>query len=164
MAIDLTSIKNTVVNGAKSFVGKPMKVASKVVGAGTIASVLYDAHVNGKEKAFVNDDLNSADRFYKLHKQYMTSEKNSATVCQMKRGWFLGQMTNGCAHFFNKIGGYLGGVGETLFNNVPRLLLSAVALRFDKLGKVAGTLLTLDWGKTYLLDVIGIGAKNNNHK
>ena len=164
MDIDLTSIKNSIVTNAKKFAGKPMGVASKVVGAGTIASVLYDAHVNGRERAFVNDDLNSADRFYNLHKQYMTSDKNSATVSQMKRGWFLGQMTNGCSHFANKVGGYLGGFGETLFNNIPRLLLSAVALRFNKLGKVAGALLTFDWAKTFLLDVVGIGSKKSQYR
>jgi len=164
MAINLTSIKNSIVTGAKRFVGKPMSVTSKIVGAGTIASIIYDAHVNGRERAFVTDELNSADRFYNLHKQYMTSEKNSATVSQMKKGWFLGQMSNGCAHFGNKIGGYLGGFGETLFNNIPRLLLSSIALKFNNLGKVAGTLLTLDWAKTYLLDVMGLGAKHNERK
>ena len=164
MAIDLNSIKTTAVTAAKKIAGKPMAIASKVVGAGTIASVLYDAHINGREKAFTMDEINSADRFYRLHKQYMTSDKNSATVSQMKHGWFMGQMANGCSHFGNKVKGYLTGFGETVFNNVPRLLLSAVALRFNKLGKVAGTLLTLDWGKTYLLDVVGIGSKDPNRK
>jgi hypothetical protein len=164
MTIDFTTIKNTAVQTAKKIAGKPMAVASKVIGAGTIASVLYDAHINGREKAFITDELSSADRFYRLHKQYMTSDKNSATVSQMKNGWFLGQMSNNCAHFGNKIRGYLSGFGETVFNNVPRLLLSAVSLRFNKLGKVAGTLLALDWGKTYITDVMGLGAKDPNRK
>ncbi len=164
MAINLTNIKNSTISAAKKFAGKPMAITSKIVGAGTIASVLYDAHINGRETAYTQDEINSADRLYNLHKQYMTSDKNSATISQMKKGWFLSQMTNGCAHFGYKAKGYLSGFGETLFNNIPRLFASAIALRFNKLGKVAGALLTADWAKKYFIDVIGISSKSTERK
>ncbi len=164
MAVDLTNIKNTAVTAVKKFSGKPMAVTSKIIGAGTIASVLYDAHINGRERAYTLDEQNSGDRLCNLHKQYMTSNKNSATISQMKKGWFYAQMSNGCAHSANKISGYLGGFGETLFNNIPKLLVSAVALRFQKLGKIAGALLGVDWAKTYLVDVVGLTAKSPDRK
>lgn len=161
-------ISPTVVNIAKKLAGKPMAAASKIIGAATIASVVYDSYVTGKEKAIVTDETESGNRLFNLNKQYLTMNGESATVAAMKKGWYLSQMTNSTCHLLNKIGGALMGAGQTIFNEAPMIALSAIAISFGKVGKIpvgkiAGSLLGLSWAKTFLYDVLGFG-NNNKYK
>ncbi len=154
-------INTQIINAAKKLAGKPLAAASKVIGGATIASVIYDSHVNGKEKSNITDEVNSANRLYNLNKNYYTINKESATIAAMKKGWYLGQMTNGTSHFINNVKGYIVGAGMTIFNNAPMLALSAIAVRIGKIGKIpvgklAGAVLGLSWVKTFLVDVVGI--------
>ncbi len=161
MAIDVSKITASAKTGLKKFAGKPLAISSKVLGAATVASVIYDAHVNGKERAEVNNELKSADSFYKNYKQYSISNKESATVAQMKKDYFLGMLTFPGKHICYKAGGYFSGFFNTLFRNLPRLALASVSLAFDKVGKVAGCLLGFSWLQTYVHEVMGLGQKKS---
>ena len=161
MAINIEAITNTARNGLKKFSGKPLAITSKALGVATVASVIYDAHVNGKERAEITDEIKSADSFYKNYKQYTISNKASATVAQMKKDYFLGMLTFPGKHFNFKAGGYLSEFCNTILRNLPRLALASVSLAFNKAGKVAGCLLGFSWLQTYLHEVVGIGQKKS---
>ena len=168
MAISLTKIGQAIGTGAKKFAGKPLGITSKALGIATAASVLYDAHINGRETAYTMDEVESGERYMNMHRKYMTSSSNSATVSQLKKAWFMGVQTAPCCHFRTKARGYIIGAGNTLLNNIPKLAASAVTLISLKnkgkaatvAGKVAGCLLGAGWLRTYLDDVLGITAKS----
>ncbi len=145
----------------KKFSGTPMAATSKLLGAATVASVVYDAHINGREKAYSLDEVKSADRFSNQFKQYMTMDKKSATLAKLKKMWYNGQQNFSYYHIASRAKGYLSGFGETLVYNIPLLALSAVSLSCKNIGKVTGALIALHDVKTLLFDVMGIGAKKN---
>ena len=167
MAINIAKIGSTIVSTAKTFSGKPLGVASKVLGVATVASVIYDSHINGRENSYTKDEVLSADRYLNLYKQYVTSPSKSATVSKMKKDWFMSQQTNSYFHFFTKTKAYAREFLGTLGVNLPKIALSALTLLSIKnknkavstLGKAAGCILGASWGKTILFDVLGIGAK-----
>ena len=155
----MTSVIPAIKSAAKKISGKPLGIASKVLGVATAASVLYDAHINGRERANSLDSVNSADRYYNQYKQYMTLEKESATLAKMKKWWFDVQQNFSYYHIVTRAKGYLSGFSQTLVSDLPLLGLSAAALKFKNAGKVAGTLLAANGVKALLYDVMGIGAK-----
>ena len=168
MAITPAVIGQKVVSAAKTLSGKPLGIATKALGAATVASVIYDSHINGRERAFSQDEVKSGKRYFNLFKQYMTSPSNSATVSQLKKGWFYGQQTSSCFHFWTKARGYAEGFANTIGANLPRIGLSALSLlsirNKNKLvgtvGKIAGVLLAASWAQTILTDVMGKTVKN----
>ncbi len=143
----------------KKFSGKPLAVTSKVLGVATVAAVVYDSHVNGKEKAIVTDEIESADRFIDQYNNYIVSDKESATVAKLKKGWFDMQQSFSFFHPVSKGKGYLAGFGKTVCSELPNVVLSGVAL-FNKgwLGKTSGVLLACNAVKTLVCDVFGIGS------
>lgn len=156
------SIIPKVTSAIKTFSGKPMGVMSKALGVASVASVIYDSHINGREKAIVTDDLESADRFSRQYKNYMTSTKESATVCGLKKQWFDIQQSFSLYHPASKAKGYFCGFGSTVIKELPVLVLSAVSLASKGiLGKTAGVLLALNGVKTLVCDVFGIGSKKS---
>ena len=150
MAISKTEITTFVKNLPKK---TPLVVGSKVLGAATIASIIYDAHVNGREKAYTDDEIYSAERYTNLYKQYMTSSKESATLSQLKKGWFVGQQSSSWFHFTTKARGYITGFGNTILNELPRLAVSSAAIAFKKVGLAAGAVLAGSWAKTFLISI-----------
>ncbi len=147
----------------KTFSGKPLGYMSKALGVATVASVIYDAHVNGKERAYSLDEMESGDRFFNQYKQYMTSEKESATICKLKEMWFNLQQDFPFYHLTSKAKGYGIGAGYTIIRDLPLLALSAIALKFKTAGKVSGVLLALNGIKTFLYDVAGLGSKKTKN-
>ena len=168
MAITMAKIGQSIVKGAKAFSGRPLGITSKALGIATAASVLYDAHINGRERAFTSDEVISGERQMNLHRQYMTSSSNSATISRLKRDWYMGMQASSCCHLWTKAKGYVTGAAETIVNNIPKIALSAVSLISLKnkgktagtAGKIAGCLLAADWLKTVAVDVLGLGAKS----
>lgn len=154
----MTAIQN-ITSALKSFSGKPMAVTSKALGVATCAAVLYDAHINGRERAYSCDEIESGDRFYNQYKQYMTCEKESATICKFKKIWFDMQQSFPLNHIGPRVKGYASGFGKTLLTDLPLIGLSAVSLKCKTLGKIAGVGLALNAVKTLAYDVMGIGAK-----
>lgn len=148
----------------KKLSGKPLGVASKVMGVAALAAVVYDAHINGREKAYSKDMIESGDKFYNQYKQFMTSDKESATISKMKKLWFDMQQNNSGQHLFTRAKGYLTGAGETIIRNLPVIALSALALKFKTVGKISGCLLGAIGLKTLLYDVAGVGEKKLNRK
>ncbi|MCD7779507.1 MAG: hypothetical protein LUH05_02405 [Candidatus Gastranaerophilales bacterium] len=140
----------------KKITGKPMGVASKMLGAATVASVIYDAHVNGAENALLYDEVETGKRCLNQYHHCETSDTKSATINKFKKIWYETQQ-NFPFHAGYKIKGYVGGFGQTIINNIPLLALSAVALKFKNAGKIAGGLLAVNGIKTLLYDVVGIG-------
>lgn len=153
-----------IISGVKKFSGKPMEITSKALAVATTASVIYDSHINGRERAYSLDELDSANRYYNQYKQYMTMDKESATISKMKKWWFNLQQSFPYYHIISRANGYLKGVGETIINSIPLIGLSAVALKFKTAGKIAGGLLAAAGIKTLMYDVIGIGAKKAERK
>lgn len=151
-----------ITSAIKTFAGKPMGLMSKALGAVTCAAVLYDAHINGKEEAISDDRIDTADRFEKNYKNYMSSAKESATICKLKKLWYDSSLTFSYPHVFSRIGGYTTGAGKTLFKGLPLVALSVVAIRFNKIGKIAGTLLAGHGIKTLLYDVAGVGSNSKD--
>ncbi len=142
----------------KKLSGKPLGTASKILGAATLASVVYDAHVNGKERAKSTDILESGTDFYNNYSQYMTMEKESATIAKLKGVWFDIKQNNPFRHMAPQSKGYAQGAGSTLLKALPLIGLSAAALKFKKVGKAAGVLLAAAAAKTVFYDVIGKGC------
>lgn len=156
------SIIPKITSAVKTFSGKPLGVMSKALGVASVAAVVYDSHVNGKERAVVTDNIVSADRFSRQYKDYMTSPKESATVCKLKKQWFDFQQSFTLYHPVSKTKGYFGGFCSTAVNELPVLALSAVALASKGiLGKTAGVLLALNGVKTLVCDVFGAGSKTS---
>ncbi len=153
-----------IVTGVKKFAGKPMGIASKALAVATTASVIYDSHINGRERAYSMDELDSADRYFNQYKQFMTMDKSSATISRMKKWWFNLQQSFSYYHIISRTKGYLSGVGETIIGSLPLVALSAIAFKFKTAGKVAGALLAANALKTLFYDVIGIGAKKSERK
>lgn len=150
---------SAITTALKKFSGKPLAVTSKVLGAATAAAVVYDSHVNGREKAIVTDDIESADRFIDQYNNYIVSDKESATVAKLKRGWFDMQQSFSFFHPISKGKGYLKGFGKTLCNELPNVALSAVALLGKGwLSKTSGVLLAVNAVKTLVCDVFGVGS------
>ena len=143
----------------KKFSGKPLAVTSKVLGAATAAAVLYDAHSLGREKAIVTDDIESADRFIDQYNNYIMSDKESATVAKLKKGWFDMQQSFSFFHPVSKAKGYVAGFGKTLCTELPAVALSVTALASKSwIGKTAGVLLAGNAIKTLVCDVMGVGS------
>lgn len=157
----MVSISN-VTNAIKKFSGKPMGVVSKVLGAATCAAVIYDAHVNGREKAGVQDMNDTADRFENQYNQYLVSDKESATICKLKKFWYNVQQDFPYYHFVSRTKGYLGSFVSTLLKDSPLIALSVLAIKTKNVGKVAGALLAGHGIKTFLYDVMGINAEKKN--
>lgn len=158
------AISPNITTALKNFSGKPLGVMSKALGVATVASVIYDAHVNAKEKAIVTDNLESVDRFSKQYDQYMSSTKESATVCKLKKHWFDFQQNFSLYHPVSKTKGYVGGFLNTAINELPVIGLSALALGSKSwVGKASGVMLALNGIKTLFVDVFGIGAKKRDY-
>ena len=171
MAISIGKIGKAVAGAAKSFVsGSPVQVGSRIIGAATAASLVYDSHINGRERAFTLDEVASGNRLMNMNRQYKQSNSSSATVSQMKKGLFYGQMASPCFHFWTKLSGYVQGFGHTIINNLPRIGLCAATLLGMKSGNkamktagvVAGGLVAADWLRTIAVDVLGIGSKSKD--
>lgn len=158
------AVGSAVTSAVKKFYGKPMGYASKALGVAAVASVLYDAHINAKERSICTDQIESGDRFYNQYKQYMTMQKPSATISRFKKWWFNFQQSLSIFHIGSKVKGYLSGFAETLGNEVPVIALSTMALIPKKpvLNKTAGTFLALHGIKTLLYDVMGLGDKKTD--
>lgn len=153
------SVIPAITSAAKKISGKPMNIAAKAIGAATLASVVYDAHINGRERAYSLDEVNSADRYINQYTNYMTMEKPSATVAKLKKAWFNTQQNFSYYHFIDRTKGYFSGLGKTVADNLPLIGLSALALKFKGVGKLAGGLLALNGIKTFAYDVMGIGNR-----
>lgn len=149
----------TISQTAKKISGKPLGVASKAIGVATLASVLYDAHVNGKEKAYTTDSLEYSEKYLKNLDNYATLERNSATLAKLKGIWFNIQQNMPFRHSGLQIKGYCKGFGETLINNLPNIGLGIAALKFKNLGKVAGVILGVFGIHSALYDVGGLKSK-----
>lgn len=149
-----------ITSAVKKFYGKPMHVTSKVLGVATTAAVLYDSHVNGRERATAIYEIKSADTFYNQYKNYMISESGSATLCKMKKWWFELQRDFTLDDFAYKTGGYISGAGRTIVKDIPVLALSALTLipKNPTVNKVAGTLLATSGLYSFFTDVVGIGS------
>ncbi len=156
----IKAVTPKVINAAKKFSGKPLAVTSKILGAAAIASVVYDSHVNGREKANYCDEIDTTSRTLNQYKQYMSSDKNSASLNKLKKVWYDIQQSISYYSLGSRVKGYTSGAGKTILGELPILALSAIALKFKKIGKVAGVLLGLNGIKMLLFDVIGIGKKN----
>ncbi len=144
---------------AQTISGKPLGIASKVLGAATVVGILYDSHVNGKEKAYSLEQINMADRYSNQYKQYMTMDKRSATTATLKKWLFDSQQTLSLCNIKDKVVGYCSGFFNTVSGSLPLIALSAIALKFKNVGKVAGVLLALNATKSVLYDVLGVGHK-----
>ena len=137
-----------------------MAVTSKILGVATVASVIYDSHVNAKERSIVNYENHSANKLYNNYRQYMTSNKESATVCKLKKAWFNTKQSFSTDRPFVLAKGYLSGFTNTLIDNIPEITFSAIAIAGKKFfSKTAGVLLALNGAKTLFFDVI-----NSNYK
>ena len=147
-------------SAVKKFYGKPMHVTSKVLGVATTAAVIYDSHINGREGAYAMNEIKTADTFYNQYKNFMTLDKDSATLSKMKKWWFNVQREFPFDNFAYKTGGYISGFGRTVTREMPVLALSALALipKNPMVNKVAGTLLGANGLYTFLTDVVGIGS------
>lgn len=155
------SVIPKVAGAIKTFSGKPLGVMSKALGVATVASVIYDSHVNAKEKAVVTDEIESADRFSKQYNNYLTSTRESATVCKLKKHWFDIQQSFSLYHPTSKAKGYFSGFSSTVVKNAPLVALSAITLASKGiLGKTAGVLLAFNGVKTLVCDVFGIGSNH----
>lgn len=158
------AISPKITTALKNFSGKPLGVMSKALGVASVASVVYDAHINAKERAIVTDNLESVDRFSKQYDQYMSSTKESATVCKLKKHWFDFQQNFSLYHPISKTKGYVGGFLDTAINELPVIGLSALALASKNwVGKTAGVMLALNGVKTLFVDVFGVGSQKRNH-
>lgn len=147
----------------KKFSGKPLAIASKMIGAAACASIVYDSHINAKERAHVTNEIESGDRYYNQYKQYMTCDKESQTICDLKETWYDMQKDFPFYSFISKTKGYVGGFAKTLVKNLPYIGLSALALsKFKIPSKVAGVALGLAGIKTILFDVMGFGSKKED--
>ena len=156
------SVIPKIASAIKTFAGKPMGLMSKALGAATCAAVLYDSHINGKEEAISTDRLDTADRFEKNYKNYISSGQESATICKLKKLWYESSLTFSYPHIFSRAGGYAKGFSKTLFKGLPLLALSVVAIRFNKIGKIAGAVLAGNGIKTLMYDVAGIGSDSGD--
>lgn len=151
-------VKNAFVNFSKN----PKSAIPKALGIASVAAVIYDSHINGKERAIVTDDIESADRFSRQFQDYMTSTKDSATVCKLKKHWFDIQQSFPLYHPISRAKGYIDAFGSTAIRELPVLALSAVSLVSKGiLCKAAGVLLALNGVRTVVCDVIGIGSKTS---
>ena len=150
----------------KKFYGKPMQVASKVLGVATAAAVIYDSHVNGKDRSINYFQDKSANDFYNQYQNYMISPKNSATISHMKKLWLDVQQDFTLDDLAYKAGGYFSGFGKTVIKNIPLLALSALTLfpKNPNINKTAGTFLGLSGIKTFFVDVAGIGTQKIEEK
>ena len=152
------AVKNSTKTIFKKLNGKPMTYASKAVGITALASVLYDAHINFSYFKFI------LIKFFNQYKQYMTREKSSATIAGLKKFWFNMQQNFPLKHLLPKTTGYLKGFGETIFSDIPLVLLSALSIKSKKLGKLSSVLLLISGAKNILYDVVGIGANKRRMK
>ena len=157
------AINPKITSALKTFSGKPLGVMSKALGVASVASVVYDAHVNAVERAKYTDNIESADRFSKQYNQYMSSTRESATVCKLKKHWFDFQQNFSLYHPISKTKGYVGGFLNTVINEAPVVALSVVSLASKSwVGKAAGVALALNGIKTLFVDVFGIGSQHKN--
>ena len=144
----------------KKFSGKPLGVMAKGLGAASVAAVVYDSHVNAKERSYAVDSIESADRFVNQYNNYRASDTQSAKISAMKKGWYDMQQSFSYYHPISKAKGYLNGFGSTLVTQAPVLAMSAIALCCKGvLSKTAGLALAFHSVKTILCDVVGIGQQ-----
>ena len=144
----------------KNISSNPLELTAKAAGVLTAGSVVYDAHSSGLSKAKSTDRVETADRYDSNFKQYMTMEKKSQTVADLKKRWFRMQQSFQFYHITSKITGYLNGASNIVLDNLPELGLSALAVatrKFKGIGIAAGALLCLNGAKTFLHDIVGIG-------
>lgn len=162
--MSISSVFTTIHSAAKKFSGRPLELSSKVLGGVTLASTVYDMHINGKEKAIVTDRIETADRYEQNYRQYMTLNKRSQSIADCKNFWFNMQQTFSWLHIFSRAGGYFAGASQTILGNLPEIGLSILALKTKNhpvLGKAAGTVLGINAVKTLLYDIVGIGKSKD---
>ena len=155
------AISPSVTAAVKKFSGKPLGIASKALGVASVAALVYDAHMNGKERAIIKDQKDSTDRFMRQYQQYRVSDSESTVVCNLKKLWF--DIEQGFPFYqpVSRASGYLEGATKTVVKNLPVVGLSAVALKSKTwVGKAAGVGLALTGLSTLLFDVFGIGNKS----
>ena len=160
----ITSVVSKIGNYAKGLSSRKMEVASKALGFATCASVVYDMHVNGKEKAISLDNIETADRYENNYKHFMFMNKPSQTVADLKSWWFDMQNSFSWFHVISRLSGYFYGASQTVLSNLPEIGLSVLALKTKKhpvLGKTAGVLLGVNAVKTLLHDVMGVGSNKS---
>ncbi len=152
---------SAVTSAIKKFSGKPLGVASKVIGAVTAASVLYDMFVHGKEKAVSTDRIETGDRAYNNYREYMTMTSESAVTAKAKHFWYDIKSDFSLYHPWQLTKGFVMGAGNRFITALPLIGLSAVALKCKNLGKAAGVLLALHGVKSFIFDVVGLGRKEH---
>lgn len=140
---NITKALPTIKDGAKKLAGKPLYVGSKLMGSACLVGVIYDAHKNGVERSIVDDREDTAQRLYGQVDQYLTSNNNSTVISKLKKHWFNTQQAYPFHHYNSKTKGYLRGFGRTIFEKLPIVALSVVAL----LGKNADKSIIKDVGK-----------------
>lgn len=159
------SVISKITPAIKKFSGKPLAIASKMIGVAACASIIYDSHINAKERANVTVQVESGDRYYNQYKQYMTCTKESQTICDLKEKWYDIQKDFPFYNAISKTKGYVGGFVNTLIRNLPYIGAAAVALsKFKVPSKIAGVALGAAGIKTILADVIGIGNTNKENR
>lgn len=149
-------MKNSAKTVAKKLAGKPLLYGSKAIGVVATASVLYDAHVNGRENAIAKDNTDTANRIYRQFDNYLKSDSGSATIAKMKNSWFEIQRAFPFDHSTSKILGYLGGFGMTIAQNIHVVALSALATLCPNqtVSKVAGSMVALYGAKVVADEVL----------
>ncbi|MBQ3640848.1 hypothetical protein II906_02815 [bacterium] len=160
-----------VAKGIKKFAGTPLAVASKAIGAACVAGVLYDSHVNAREKAIVKDENDTANRLYSQHKMSIMSGKESAVLCNLKRRYFDVQQAYPFYHINSKTQGYISGFSKTIVKDAPILALSAIAIFCNSkskvlgpVGKIAGVALAAIAARQVSSDVLGYGLPDTKLK
>lgn len=158
----MTSVTN-ITTALKKFSGKPLAVTSKMLAAATVASVIYDSHVCGKEESNVKYERDSANKMHNNYKQYISSNSGSATVGMLQKLWFDSKQDYTVDNQLSKVKGYISGFTTKLIPNLPVLGLSGVALLGKKaFSKISGALLGLNIAKILICDVINSPYKKDD--
>lgn len=147
----------------KKFSGKPLAITSNVIAAASVASVIYDAHISGKEESVVKYERDVSNKLYNNYKQYIGSSSGSATVAQLKKWWYNTKQDYTLDNQASRVVGYASGAMNKIGPNLPVLGLSAIALLGKKIFcKLAGGLLALNAAKIIASDVIFAPYKKEN--
>ena len=141
-----------------------MTIISKIAGGLSLFSCLTDAHKTGLIYANNEYAKASGDTFISCSLGAQKADKISSKDAQRKNWLLRNNFLGGINEGFAKVGGYFKGFGNSIVRYLPNIALSAVALKFQTAGKVAGALLAASGLKTLVYDVMGIGTKKAERK
>jgi len=135
-------------------------ICSKALGIATAGLVIYDAHKNGLIHGTMNAKQNVSNTVVDAYIHSTKTSKLSTVEANAKKSWFRFVLDNHIKEPFDACCGYIGGVFNSVINDIVPTALAIGAIAGKRFGKLCGLGLAIYGAKYLLCDVMSIGKRD----